>query len=98
LQPCSVTLKIGLALGKVNLLAAGLAEMGLVEFIGKNFDFFRAFRTFAGKGLQILETLKPGAMLWRVAHEDASFPKGSFCKNSAGRICKPIRICTFPIA
>jgi hypothetical protein len=74
-------LKLGLALGKVNLLAAGLAKMGLIKFIGKNFDFFRAFGAFAGEGLQFLEAFKARAMLGRVAHEHLSFPNGSCCKT-----------------
>jgi hypothetical protein len=37
------------ALGKINLLLAPLADMGLTKFIGENLFLHAAFRAFAGE-------------------------------------------------
>jgi hypothetical protein len=54
---------IQLALGKVYLLLAPLAEVLFVEFIGKDFGFSAAVGTLADKGFQVFELLITGTML-----------------------------------
>jgi hypothetical protein len=55
------------ALGEVDRLAALLAVVCLVEFVGEYFDDFVALGALAGKRLEMLVAFKSGAVL-RCAH------------------------------
>jgi hypothetical protein len=68
---CYLTRFIGTG-GKIDLLAALGAFVGLVEFVGKNLFGFTTFRAFTGKGFQLFEIFKSGAML-RCAHDALLF-------------------------
>ena len=50
---------------KLDLLPAASAGVGLVEFIGKDFDLFPAVRAVAEKRFEIPELLESRAMAWR---------------------------------
>jgi hypothetical protein len=53
--------------GEIDLFAALGAFMGFIKLIGKNFLGFITCRAFAGKGFQVLEIFKSGAVL-RCSH------------------------------
>jgi hypothetical protein len=51
------------ALIEIDLFTTFGTGVGLVEFVGKNFLGFTAFRAFADKGFQVFKVFITGAML-----------------------------------
>jgi hypothetical protein len=61
------------ALGEINRRITAFANMGFVEFVGKDLLFLSTIRALAGKGREILVCLQTGTVQWCTIHSMTPF-------------------------